>query len=80
MDDVITELTTYAELEGSEWSSTVWALINMYQMRTLISPRLEAALEKELLEWLIEVKKNTTIVEETIIPTSYTVKTLEWNT
>lgn len=79
IDKEILELTQYAELEGSEWGQTAWALMNMWQSRTLISSTLTKALAKEIKAWLKDVKKNATIVEEVVEPKPYTVKSLEWD-
>lgn len=77
-DKTLTELQQYAELDGSEWGETVFALLNMYQYRTLLSNELIKALKIELEFWLEDVKESTEIVEEVITPAPYSVKTLEW--
>ncbi len=79
IDTILLDLTEYAELDDSEWGETVIAMLNMWQARCLISPRLTKALEKELRDWHKDVKKNAEIVEEIIEPAPYTVKSLEWN-
>ena len=78
MYEIVTELEKYAELEGTEWSETVYAMTHLWQIRTLLDDKMVVCLEKEIQSWLKNVKKNATIVEETIEPKPYTVKTLEW--
>ena len=73
----IAELEKFADLEGSEWGETAHALINMWYGRTLLSKRLVSALEKEILTWLKDVKKNATIVEREETFTRK-IKDLEW--
>ena len=75
----IMELEKYAELERSEWGETVIALIGLWYARTLLSDKMTKALEKEIHEWLKNAKDNATIVEETVTPEPYTVKSLEWD-
>jgi hypothetical protein len=78
MSKVVSELESYAELEGSEWGETVYTLTHMWQLRTLLSKKMVTALESEMKSWLKDVKKNTEIIEELIEPAPYTVKSLEW--
>ncbi len=78
IDTAVAELEKYAELEGTEWGETVWGMTRLWQIRTLLSDKLVAALEKEIQLWLKDVKENATIVEEVIEPKPYTVKSLEW--
>ncbi|MGH2613543.1 MAG: hypothetical protein ACRDFB_10925 [Rhabdochlamydiaceae bacterium] len=77
-DKMVADLEKYVELEGSEWGSTAAALIQLWHYRTLLSDAVVKALEKEISDWLIDVKNNATIVErkETI---TEVITELEWN-
>jgi len=75
INDVIDELQTYADLEGSELGETCQQLINLWNMESYISSDLAEQLEKEIRWHLGNFKSCYEIIEET---RQYAVKSLEY--
>lgn len=81
IDDVIEELTEYANLEGSELGGLAGSLIEMYESyMDYVSDEFLKALEKEMRDQLDNFKENSAIVEEEITETiTRKVKELVWS-
>lgn len=76
--DEIAELEKYAFLEGSEIGETLRVLIVAAHNYTYQSDEFNAALTKEILEYLEYMKENTEIAEsESVITEKF--KYLKWN-